>query len=318
MAHAEKMHRGGMRSRIHCAFPLTVAPRMSRYQNNNLLGIGLMLLATLLFAVMDALAKWLVSADVSAIQVIAIRSWMISLMIPLVLLLRGQLRELRTAHPWRHLARGTIGFLAPASFFTALVTLPLADASVVFFSAAFMLTAASALILGERVGIHRWSAVVIGFVGVVIAMRPTGSGGLLAYLLVLFAGLVYTMIFIWGKQLSRRDSVISLVFSLHLGMGLVATLLLPWVWVPVTASMLLELAVMAAIALGAHYAFAAAFVRAEVSVLAPFEYSMLLWTVAIGYLVWGDFPTRDVWIGAVLIVAAGIYVAHREALHRQR
>ena len=96
-----------------------------------------MLLATLLFAVMDALAKWLVTADVTAVQIIAVRSWMITLMIPLVLLLRGELNALYTKQPFRHLARGVIGFLAPVSFFTALFSLPLADASVVFFSAAW-------------------------------------------------------------------------------------------------------------------------------------------------------------------------------------
>ena len=105
---------------------------------------------------------------------------------------------------------------------------------------------------------------------------------------------------------------------MNLGMGLVASAVLPWVWVPITASMLVELALMAGVALIAHYVFAAAFVRAEVSVLAPFEYSMLLWTVAIGYLVWGDMPGSEIWTGAVLIVAAGIYVAHREALQRKK
>ena len=289
---------------------------MARYQNNNLLGIGLMLLATLLFAIMDATAKWLVSTDVSAIQVIAVRSWMISLLIPMVLLARGELKLLSTRQPLRHLTRGMLGVLAPISFFTALKSLPLADASVIFFSAAFILTAASALFLKERVGVHRWSAVVVGFVGVVIAMNPTGGGDILAYLLVLFAAIVYSMIFIWGKQLSDKDSIIALVFSLHLGMGLVATALLPWVWVPISPRMLLELALMAGFALGAHYLFAAAFVRAEVSVLAPFEYSMLIWTVAIGYLIWDDIPTSEVWFGAVLIIAAGIYVAHRESLRR--
>jgi drug/metabolite transporter (DMT)-like permease len=287
-----------------------------RYQNNNLLGIGLMLLATFLFAFMDAIAKWLVSADVSAIQVIAVRSWMIALFIPLLLLARGEVRQLSTQQPLRHLARGMIGFLAPASFFTALKTLPLADASVIFFSAAFMLTAASAIFLKERVGIHRWSAVVIGFVGVVIAMNPTGDGDLIAYFLVLFAALIYSLIFIWGKQLCDKDSVTTLVFSTNLGMGLVATAYLPWVWVPITPQMLLELTLMASLALGAHYLFAAAFVRAEVSVLAPFEYSMLLWAVAIGYLVWGDVPTTEMWIGAALIISAGVYVAHRESLRR--
>ena len=75
---------------------------------------------------------------------------------------------------------------------------------------------------------------------------------------------------------------------------------------------------MAAFALAAHYAFAAAFVRAEVSVLAPFEYSMLIWTVAIGYLIWGDLPTANMWAGAILIIGAGIYVAHREAKRQGR
>ena len=287
-----------------------------RYQNNNLLGIALMLLATLLFAVMDALAKWLVTADMSAIQVIAVRGWIITVLILLVLGSRARLRELATGNPWQHLGRGLIGFLAPMCFFTALKILPLADASVIFFSAAFMLTAASALFLKERVGIHRWSAVVVGFIGVVIATDPTGGGDLLAYLLVLFAALVYSLIFIWGKQLSSRDTVISLVFSMNLGMGLVATMLLPWVFVPMSSRMLLELVLMAVFALAAHYVFAAAFVRAEVSVLAPFEYSMLLWTVAIGYLVWDELPTLNMWAGALLIIAAGIYVAHRESRRR--
>jgi drug/metabolite transporter (DMT)-like permease len=279
-----------------------------------------MLLATLLFAVMDALVKWLVSADVSPIQMIAVRGWMIGLFIPLVLAARGELKLLATRQPLSHLARGMIGFRAPLSFFTALKTLRLADASVIFFSAAFILTAASAIFLHERVGIHRWSAVTVGFIGVVIgvviAMNPTGGGDLFACLLVLFAATIYSLIFIWSKKLSQEDSVIALVFSLTLGMGLVATLLLPRVWVPITPRMLVELALMAGFALGAHYLFAAAFVRAEVSVLAPFEYSMLLWSVAIGYLMWGDFPTAATWIGAVLIICAGVYVARREALHR--
>lgn len=290
---------------------------MSRYKNNNLLGIGLMLLAMLLFEVMDAVAKWLVSSDMSAIQVIAIRSWFIVVMIPLILAPRGELRDLATAAPLRHLLRGMVGFVAPFSFFTALGTLPLADATVVFFSAAFILTAASALLLKERVGIHRWSAVVIGFGGVVIAMDPRGGGPLGSYLMVLCAATIYSLIFITGRQLSRRDSVISLVFSLHLGMGIVATAALPWVWVPLDIAALAQLFLMALIALVAHYVFAAAFARAEVSALAPFEYTALLWAVLIGYAVWGDIPTPEVWLGAAVIIGCGLYVIHRESLRRK-
>jgi len=289
---------------------------LTRYQKNNLLGIGLMLLAMLLFEVMDAAAKWLVSNEMPAIQVIAVRSWFIVAMIPPILMARGELAELATRKPWQHLLRGMVGVIAPLSFFSALATLPLADATVVFFSATFILTAASALLLKEHVGIHRWSAVAIGFVGVVIAMNPKGGGPLLSYLLVLCATAIYSLIFITGKQLSRQDSVIALVFSLHLGMGIVATAALPWVWVPIGATALGQLFLMAVIALGAHYVFAAAFARAEVSALAPFEYSALVWATLIGYFVWRDIPPAEVWAGAVIIIACGLYVIHRESLRR--
>ena len=290
---------------------------MSRYQTNNLLGIGLMMLAMLLFEVMDAVVKWLVSADLSAIQVIAVRGWIIVPLILLILTLRGELGGLKTGRPAAHLGRGMLGFLAPYSFFTSLKTLPLADATVVFFSAAFMLTAASAIVLKERVGIHRWSAVVIGFCGVVVAMNPRGDGDLTAYLMVLCAAAIYAFIFISGKQLSKQDSVISLVFSLHLGMSLSASLLLPWVWVPIGIEAMLGMVAVAVIALVSHFVFTLAFARADVSVLAPFEYTALVWATIIGYVVWQDFPSKEVWVGAVIIIACGLYVIHRESLHHK-
>jgi drug/metabolite transporter (DMT)-like permease len=288
-----------------------------RYQSNNLLGIGLMILAMLLFVVMDALAKWLVSSQMSAIQLIAIRGWIILPIILLVLAARGELKDLATRHPLQHLLRGCCGFFAPLAFFTSLKSLPLADATVIFFSSTFILTAASAILLKERIGFHRWTAVLIGFVGVVIAMDPRGGGDLQAYLLVLAAAIIYSMIFVSGKHLSHKDSVITLVFSLHLGMGLMATLVLPWVWIPVSLAELGQLSLLTVIALFAHYLFTAAFARADVSALAPFEYTSLLWATAIGYLVWQDIPTREVWIGASIIIACGLYVVHRESL-RQR
>ena len=151
-----------------------------RYQSNNLPGIGLMTLAMLLFVVMDALARWLVSAEMSAIQLIAIRSWIIIPLILLMLAAKAEMNELATRHPWWHILRGCFGFFAPLALFTSLKSLPLADATVIFFNSAFMLTAASALFLKERVGIHRWSAVVVGFGGVLIAINPRGGGDLQA------------------------------------------------------------------------------------------------------------------------------------------
>jgi drug/metabolite transporter (DMT)-like permease len=290
-----------------------------RYQSNNLLGIGLMLLAMLLFVVMDAIVKSLVSSEMSAIQVIAMRSWVLLPMIVLILAIKGEIAELATAKPRQHLFRGCLGFFAPFAFFSALKSLPLADATVVFFSSTFILTAASALFLKERVGVHRWSAVVIGFGGVVIAMDPRGGGDIAAYLMVLAASTIYASIFISGKYLSRSDSVISMVFTLQLGMGLMATIALPWVWVPVSWIEFGELCLLSAVALVAHYLFAAAFARAEVSALAPFEYTSLVWATLIGYLLWRDIPSARLWTGAAIIISCGLYVIHRESLrHRAR
>jgi drug/metabolite transporter (DMT)-like permease len=288
-----------------------------RYQSNNMLGIGLMLLAMLLFEVMDAIVKWLVSSEMSAIQVIAIRAWILLPTILLILAVKGEISELATRKPVQHLIRGCCGFFAPFAFFSSLKSLPLADATVVFFSSTFILTAASALFLKERVGIHRWSAVAIGFVGVVIAMDPQGAGSINAYLLVLVAATIYAMIFISGKHLSRQDSVISLVFTLQLGMGLMATIALPWVWVPITWFEFAEICLLSAIALVAHYLFAAAFARAEVSALAPFEYTALVWATIIGYLLWQDIPSTQVWTGAAIIIACALYVIHRESLRHR-
>jgi len=96
-----------------------------------------------------------------------------------------------------------------------------------------------------------------------------------------------------------------------------ATLALPWVWVSVSLVELGQLAVLAVIALFAHYLFAAAFARADVSALAPFEYTALLWATGIGYLVWRDIPTLEVWVGAAIIMACGLYVVHRESLQHR-
>ncbi len=285
--------------------------------DKNLQGVALMLMAMLLFVTMDALAKHLVESNLSAIQIVAVRSWMIISLLLVVLGLRGNLGTLRMGKPSHSIARGMLTFLAPFFFFTALQSLPLADATVVFFSSSFFLIAGSALFLNEKIGRHRWSAVLVGFVGVVIAMNPTGDGDFLGYLMVLGATVMYSIAFIWGKRLSEHDSVLSLVFSLQVGMCIVSTVMLPWVWIPMSTDTLLELGLMALIALAAHYVFTAAFARAEVSILAPFEYTALLWAVLIGYLVWQDFPDVRTWIGATIIIAAGLYVVHRETLHQR-
>ena len=284
---------------------------------NNLFGIVLMMLGMLLMACMDTAVKWLVEADVSPAQVLAMRSWIIVPVILLFLFARGQLKLLKTARPFAHGLRGGLGIFAPLPFFAALQYLPLADATVVFFSSSFILTAISAIVLKERVGIHRWSAVVIGFGGVVIAMNPAGDSDYWAYLLVLCAALAYAGIQISGKQLMKQDSVISLVFSFNLMIGLASSAILPWVWVSVSWSVLGVVFLMALLAVCGHIALTAAFGKAQVSAISPFEYTSLIWIVLLGYLLFQDIPSQQVWLGAVVVISCGLYMIYRESLHKR-
>lgn len=276
-----------------------------------------MSIAMLLFPAMDAVAKWLVMADISSTQVIAVRSWIMIPAILVALALKGNLGDLRSARPLAHAGRGMLGFIAPFTFFTALEDLPLANATVIFFSSTFIMTALSAILLREQVGFHRWTAVVVGFIGVIIAINPGQGGNLTGYLLVLCSAMMYAFLFLSGRHLTATDTVISLVFSLNLMMGVVASVLLPWSWVAMSWETLGMALLMTVIALLAHIAITAAFSRAQVSVLAPFEYTSLIWAAIIGYLVWGNLPSLNMWVGATIIIACGLYVIHRESIRHR-
>jgi drug/metabolite transporter (DMT)-like permease len=296
-----------------------ISPLESKLPNspNNLLGIALMMLGMLLMACMDTTVKWLVEADVSPVQVLAMRSWIIVPVILFSLALRNQLSLLKTNRPLAHGLRGGLGILAPLPFFAALKYLPLADATVVFFSSSFILTAISATFLKEKVGIHRWSAVAIGFGGVVIAMNPEGEGQFWAYLLVLCAAFTYAGIQVSGKQLMKQDSIISLVFSFNLMIGIASTAMLPWVWVPVSWDVIFVVLLMALLAVSGHIALTAAFGKAQISAIAPFEYTSLIWVVLLGYLLFQDIPSQQVWLGAAVVISCGLYMIYRESLHRR-
>jgi len=286
---------------------------VARYQNNNLLGIGLMLLATMLFSIMDAIAKWLVTAEVSPIQVIAVRGWMITLFIPLLLFARGELQQLATRQPLRHLARGMLGFLAPFSFFTALKSLPLADASVVFFSAAFMLTAASALFLKERVGIHRWSAVVVGFVGVLVIVRP-GSEGFTAFSLWAIAAVIFiTIRDLCTRRLSHAVpgmsviAVTSILVTASAGLGSIAQ-----GWAPFGA-VHVALLFGSASFLIVGYLFSVSSMRiGEIGFVQPFRYTLMIWAILVGLFVFDEWPDAWTLIGVAIVIATGLYTLHRE------
>ena len=278
-----------------------------------LLGIFMMILGIGVLNLMDGVGKWLVMDGVEVMQILALRSVVIVPLLLLYYVSTNNLTALKPNRPKAQALRGIIGFIAPFAFFLGVGKLPLTSAVVVFFSSIFMTTILSIFILGERPGKHRWSAIVVGYVGVIIAMSPAWGGDASGYILVLISSIFYAFLFVSGRKLSETESVSSLVLSYNLGVGVVALVLLPWFWVPLNMDQLVLIVLLSLLAVTGHFCITHAFAVAEATLIAPFEYTSILWTVALDMLIWQVLPGRPTWIGAVIIIASGLYVIYREA-----
>ncbi len=287
-------------------------------EGNNLAGIANMLAGIGFLSLMDGAAKWMVGAEYSVVQIVAVRSWIIVALLFLWVPRTGGLKALRSRRAGAHLVRIACGFGALYFFFSSLKALPLADATVIFFGATFIMTALSAVALGERVGLHRWGAVVIGFAGVYVAARPPGNVMGLGTLYAVAASLCYALLMLGGRWMGRTEPVFRLVFYYNAGVALIASLFLPFEWRPMPPAHLSALVAMAGLALAGHVLLTRAFNAAPVGVIAPFEYSAIVWAALIGFLVWGDVPADHVYLGASIIVLSGVYVVRREAILARR
>lgn len=285
-------------------------------QQQALRGVLYMSAAILALSVMDALAKWLVMGELHVFQLLAVRS----LMILLVFLLINRVGDggvIRSAR-WRvQLLRGMVGAGAPIFFFLSLKVLPLAEATALFFSSTFIMVGLSAWVLKEPVGLHRWLAVLIGFCGVLLITRPGAEVFRIEALYVLLASLSYAVLVVSGRWLSRTEAATSLVFYFNLGLLVVCMPVLPWFWMPMTGQALLAVAAFAGLALLGHIGIAQAFRLAPVGLIAPIEYSALIWATVLGALVFGDWPDGITFAGMAVILAAGVYLLHGERRRQQ-
>lgn len=290
---------------------------MSTLADRPLYGVVCMIAALVLLSTMDALVKTLTMQGVTVVQILALRS---SIIVPALLIgfyASGKARELKPVSTRSHLARGLLGFIAPLCFFLGITHIPLTDAVVIFFSSTFIITILSSVVLGEKVGIHRWGSVVAGFVGVLIVVGPKGGGQIAGYLLVFAGSLGYALMFVSGRYLSATETVASLVISSNLCAGVISLILLPFFWTSLGSTMVLFVFFVAVFALGGHYLITTAFSRAEASLLAPFEYTSLIWAVMFDMLIWKVSPTLSTIVGAVIIIGSGLYIVHRERLRQE-
>lgn len=222
-------------------------------------------------------------------------------------------RALRTAHFGAHLVRAAIGFVAMYLSFRALALLPLAEATTIGFAAPLFAIALSALLLGEKVGWRRWSAVSVGFVGVLIVADPRGGSLPPAGLLFAIGGAAgVAAVTIAIRRIGRTEAPETTVFWFTTLSLVVLAALLPrdaLVHEPRTWLLLAGIGMSGGVA---QLFMTASLGLARVSVVAPFDYAQLVWAVLLGWLVWNTSPGAQTWIGAAIIAGCGIYSAFRE------
>lgn len=278
-----------------------------------------MIAAAFLFAMMNGAIRLLGDGVASQgaggmhpFQIAFLRNFF-ALAIMLPWLLHHGRGALKTERLKTHLGRAAIGLVAMLCWFSAVAYLPLADAVALNFTVPFFATAGAALILGEVVRARRWTATAIGFLGVIIILRPgfVEITPLMALPVIAAGFMAGSVLFV--KSLSRTEAPATIV--LYMNLLLTPLSLVPaffvWRW-----PSLAELGLGAGIgfcAVAAHIAFTRAFARADASAIMPFDYARLPFVAAVGFVLFGEMPDVWTWVGAAVIAGAAIYIAQREA-----
>ena len=285
------------------------------------LGIGLKIASTIVFTLMLACVK-LLADTVPQGQIVFARSFFALAPIVGMLLWQGELKpSLRTERPWLHVSRGMVGVTSMALGFTALSMLPLPEAMTISYAAPLLIVVLAALVLKERVRLFRWTAVAIGFVGIVVILWPrltlVRSGAftdaaLIGAGLALAAALFSAFAAIHVRNLTRTEGTGTIVFYFSVTSAVLALASLPFGWIVPSgpdAALLVLSGLLGGIG---QIMMTAAYRHADAATIAPLEYVSILWGLAIGYFLFAEVPHPSVILGGAIVVAAGIVIILRE------
>ncbi len=308
------------------ANPVASGRALAARPNERLKGVLFLCAGAMIFTIQDVIIKW-ISGEYPVTQILATRSLVAFAPLFILLHLDGRLRGVNGRRLGRLLLRAALLFASYTTYYLAIAAIPLAEAVSLFYTAPLFIVALCGPMLHERVGRRRWLAVVVGFVGAVVMCRPGADVIDPAALLSLFAAALYALAQVMARDLgpTYRASVmalaqnaVNLVAAMAIGLlagdgayagaahPSLAFLLRAW-----TIPTMIDLLLMAAtgvIAAVAIWFLTQAYRIAEANVIAPFEYTSIVWVVLLAYLIWGEVPERFTIVGGLLIVAAGIYV----------
>ena len=285
-------------------------------QPNPLIGIGLMLLAMAILPFIDVFAKWLGQAGMPILLVVWARALFGALMtLPFALASDGA-RILQPRQPLHQLARAGLLFAATWLFFTSLKDLPIADALAIFFINPLIVTLLSALILRETVGPRRWAAVVVGFIGTLIIIRPGMIEMAPGTLYALGSGTCLGSYFVMTRAIAGKSSAHVLTFQTSAIGAALMTLTLPFVWQMPTPQEWAMMAGLGVIATIAHLMITRAYEHAEASLLAPLAFTEIIMATAVGWYFFDDLPDRWTVLGVSILIGSAVYISWRERVRR--
>ena len=298
---------------------------------SNLVGAGCALLAVMCFSINDVGIKFL-SDSYALHQIVLIRSAIGLTVFAAVFLPFHGLRVLRTARPGAHLLRGLCVVGANTCLFLGLAAMPIADAVAVFFISPLVITVFSVVFLGETVGARRWAAIAVGFVGVLVIVKPGTSAFQAAALLPMAAAVLYAVIHMIARKVGGTESAATMavyiqitflvacsVIGLSIGDGKFADQDHPSLaflfraWAPVAAGDWWLLALLGASGVMGGFFISQAYRVSEAAFAAPFEYVAMPMAIMWGVTVFGTWPDRTAWIGIALILGSGLYLIWRES-----
>jgi drug/metabolite transporter (DMT)-like permease len=284
-----------------------------------------------LFSIQDIIIKYF-SGDYSVLQIVFVRGLIAMALLLLLFRLMRERIALLSKRPFMMLCRGLMGFSSYTCYYLAVAAMPLAEVASITFTMPLFVTAMSALILRESVGIRRWAAVIMGFVGVLIMLSPSGEFNGLAVIFAFLAAITYASQTILTRFLGSHDHALTIAFNAIFVFtavsGVLSLAMLSDIisitsshpslaffgrdWVMPAGFDLLLMLVIGFIAAIGFYCLSQAYVVSEASAIAPFEFTYILWAVVFGYLFWQEVPGFTTLIGILVLVSSNLYIWYRE------
>lgn len=274
-------------------------------------GILMMCTGVLCLSISDAIGKTL-TAGYSPLQILFLRNFLALPVAIAIAVWMGGPAALRSYRPAAHLVRGLLWLLAATMFFTSFLYLGLAEATALIFAMPLVVTAISALVLREPVGWRRWAAVLIGFAGVLVIVRPGSGTFQAASLLPVATAFVYALLMLSARWVDPRENVWTLMVYLVGSGALLSALTMPFVWVQPRFEDVWLFVGIALFGTAGMTLMTQAFRLAPAAIVAPFDYTAIVWATLLGYLLWREMPDLATYIGAAIIIASGIYTVWRE------